>query len=284
MAIYWHPLLAQFLRQALGDCIRIDDSIPLGEMPLEMGLRFHPTVPIESLPYPFNHLGPQTLGELKGADDSADWAALAQIESYACLYQRKQKIAHREEITLWVIASQFSDSFFAYIHDLTPMGDGVQRGTLAGFPIYAIDLETLPLTGATFPLLLVYKGNIEREKEIAQFFIAHYQELGELSFFLELLHPQALKEVLREMNLDSLRGYDFDLPAILDLFETQKIIQNIGLDKVIQTIGPKEVIQTIGLKEVIQTALSSLTDEEKDTLIEQIRQSQRNGEKEKVAS
>ena len=164
------------------------------------------------------------------------------------------------------------------------MGDGVQRGTLAGFPIYAIDLETLPLTGATFPLLLVYKGNIEREKEMAQFFIAHYQELGELSFFLELLHPQALKEVLREMNLDSsvprvrkadLRGYDFDLPAILDLFETKKIIQNIGLDK---------VIQTVGLKEVIQTALSSLTDAEKDTLIEQIRQSQRNGEKEKVDS
>lgn len=83
MAIYWHPLLAQFLRQALGDCIRIDDSIPLGEMPLEMDLLFHPTVPIESLPYPFNHLGPQTLGELKGADDSADGAALAQIESYA---------------------------------------------------------------------------------------------------------------------------------------------------------------------------------------------------------
>ena len=77
------------------------------------------------------------------------------------------------------------------------------------------------------------------------------------------------------MNLDSLRGYDFDLPAILDLFETQKIIQNIGLDKVIQTIGPKEVIQT---------ALSSLTDAEKDTLIEQIRQSQSNGEKEKVDS
>ncbi len=86
------------------------------------------------------------------------------------------------------------------------------------------------------------------------------------------------------MNLDSLRGYDFDLPAILDLFETKKIIQNIGLDKVIQTVGLKEVIQTIGLKEVIQTALSSLTDEEKDTLIEQIRQSQSNGEKEKVDS
>jgi hypothetical protein len=55
-------------------------------------------------------------------------------------------------------------------------------------PIYQIDLETLPITAATFPLLMCYKGNLERGKAIMQFFIEHYQVLEEMSFFMEALH------------------------------------------------------------------------------------------------
>ncbi|MBI1922842.1 hypothetical protein HYR99_01190 [Candidatus Poribacteria bacterium] len=281
MAILWHPLLAQFLRHHLSDRIQIRDSIPLGQMPIEMDLLLEPIVPSESLSYPYNHLGQQTIGEFKGAGDTADWMSVAQIESYACLYQMQQKIEDRAEITLWVIASQFSESFSRYIEDLTSIGEGVQRGTLAQFPIYRIDLETLPITLATFPLLMVYKGKVEREKEIVQFFIDHYEELGELSFFIKLLHPQALEEVLKMLDLESLRGFDLDLPAILRLFDTEKIIQNIGMEKVIQTVGMEKVIQTIGIEKIIQTfgpedlaktIGSSLNDEEREKFIEQMRQ------------
>ena len=168
MAIQWHPLLAQFLRHSLSDQIQIQDSISLGQMPLEMDLLFQPSVPIQSLPYPYNYLGQFTIGEFKGAGDTANWATIAQIESYACLYQMQQKIIDRNQITLWVIASKFAGNFPLYIDDLTPIGPGVQRGTLAHFPIYQIDLATLPITPAPFPLLMVYKG--AREREIVQFF------------------------------------------------------------------------------------------------------------------
>ncbi len=281
MAIQWPPLLAQFLRHHLSDRIQIQDSIPLGQMPLEMDLLLEPIVPIELLSYPYNHLGQRTIGEFKGAGDTADWMSVAQIESYACLYQMQQKIEDRAEITLWVIASQFSESFSRYIEGLTPIGEGVQRGTLAQFPLYQIDLETLPITLATFPLLMVYKGKMEREKEIVKFFIDHYEELGKLSFFIKLLHPQALEEVLKMLDIESLRGFDLDLPAILRLFDTEKIIQNIGMEKVIQTVGMEKVIQTIGIEKIIQTfgpeglaktIGSSLNDEEREKFIEQMRQ------------
>ncbi len=49
------------------------------------------------------------------------------------------------------------------------------------------------------------------------------EALGKMSHFVDTLHPQAIKEVLEEMNLESLRGFDLDLPAILDLFPPEKI-------------------------------------------------------------
>ena len=33
------------------------------------------------------------------------------------------------------------------------------------------------------------------------------------------------------MNLESLRGFDLDLPAILKLFPPEQVIENIGLEK-----------------------------------------------------
>ena len=254
MAIQWHPLLAQFLQHYLSDQIQIRDSIPLGQMPLEMDLLFQPSVPIQSLPYPYNHLGQPTIGEFKGAGDTANWATIAQIESYACLYQMQQKITDRNQITLWVIASKFASSFSFYIDNLMPVGAGVQRGTLAHFPIYQIDLTTLPITLATFPLLMVYKG--AREREIVQFFLEHYQELREMSHFIEILHPQALQEVLQEMNIkpEILRGFDLDLPAILDLFPPEKVIQHLNTSDLVKFLA------------------STLSEQERESFIEQLRQ------------
>ena len=255
MAIQWHPLLAQFLRHSLSDQIQIQDSIPLGQMPLEMDLLFQPSVPIQSLPYPFNYLGQPTIGEFKGAGDTANWATIAQIESYACLYQMQQKIIDRNQITLWIIASKFASNFLLYIDDLIPIGPGVQRGTLAHFPIYQIDLATLPITPATLPLLMVYKGDLAREREIVQSLVEHYHELGEMRNFISILHPQAIKEVLQEMNIESLRGFDLDLPAILELFPPEQVIQAIGWEKIIQNLDA-----------------SALNEQERELLIEQLRQ------------
>lgn len=175
----------------------------------------------------------------------------------------QQKIIDRSQITLWVIASQFAETFPLYIEGLAPIGEGVRQGTLAQFPIYQIDLETLPITLDTFPLVMVYKGNVEREKAIVQFFIEHYQEVRELGIFIEMLHSQALKEVLKLLNIESLSGLDLDLPAILDLFETEKIIRAIGTENLAKAIS------------------SSLTDEEKERLIERIQQSGQKGTEEK---
>ncbi len=65
MAIYWHPLLAQFLKEDYGDRLEIKDSVKIGKMPLELDILITPSVPTEELPYPFNYLGGTTIAELK---------------------------------------------------------------------------------------------------------------------------------------------------------------------------------------------------------------------------
>jgi hypothetical protein len=143
---------------------------------------------------------------------------------------------------------------------LIPIGPGVQRGTLAHFPIYQIDLATLPITPATLPLLMVYKGDLAREREIVQSLVEHYHELGEMRHFISTLHPQAIKEVLEEMNLESLRGFDLDLSAILELFPPEKVIQAIGWEKIIQNLDT-----------------SALSEQEREALIERLRRPDEDG-------
>ena len=177
------------------------------------------------------------------------------IKTISTQIQKRWLFSGIRYITLWIIASKFASNFLLYIDDLIPIGPGVQRGTLAHFPIYQIDLATLPITPATLPLLMVYKGDLAREREIVQSLVEHYHELGEMRNFISILHPQAIKEVLQEMNIESLRGFDLDLPAILELFPPEQVIQAIGWEKIIQNLDA-----------------SALNEQERELLIEQLRQ------------
>ena len=101
------------------------------------------------------------------------------------------------------------------------------------------------------------------KEKLCSFFLEHYQELGEMSYFIELLHPQTLQEVLQEMDIkpEILRGFDLDLPAILELFPPEKVIETIGWEKVIQHLDT-----------------STLSKQERESLIERLRQPNENGD------
>ncbi|MFQ6044466.1 MAG: hypothetical protein ACE5PV_26745 [Candidatus Poribacteria bacterium] len=71
MATYWHPLLAQFLREDYGDRLEVKDSVKIGKMPLELDILIFPSISTEELPYPLNYLGKTTIAELKGPGDTA---------------------------------------------------------------------------------------------------------------------------------------------------------------------------------------------------------------------
>jgi hypothetical protein len=66
MAIYWHPVLAQLLRQVYGDRLEIYEEVNLGQMPLRIDLVIIRRDPTVALPYPLDPLGATTLLSYKG--------------------------------------------------------------------------------------------------------------------------------------------------------------------------------------------------------------------------
>ena len=57
------------------------------------------------------------------------------------------------------------------------------------------------------------------------------------------------------MDLEILRGFDLDLPAILNLFPPEKVIETIGWETIIQNLDA-----------------SVLSEQEREALIERLRQ------------
>ncbi len=144
MALYWHPFLAEMLRLRYSDRLIIRDKLPLGDLPLEADLLLIRRDPAVVLPYPLQFLGQQTLIEYKSPDDTADQAALAQLEIYGMLYCRREGLTRRRDLTLWLMASQIagnvSQADRAELVNLQSVGPGVSYGMLDGFPTYLIDV------------------------------------------------------------------------------------------------------------------------------------------------
>ncbi len=163
MPVYWHPLLAQFIEQDLGQYLSVEAELPLGEMPLraDLLLRLRAGVSASQLPYPFCFLGATTLAEYAGPEEAATEEELERLEIYGLLFRRHHRLATRAELTLWLIASRFaadiSNPEGAYLESPTELG-AVRRGMLDRFPVFLVELEQLPLSEATLPLLMVHKG------------------------------------------------------------------------------------------------------------------------------
>ena len=152
------------------------DEVSLGDMPLRVDLLLIPRYPVTELPYPFCHLGQRTLASYKGPGDTAGQPSLVQLLTYALLYQQREGIWKRSDLTLWLLANEFADDISlpggANIADIQDVGIGMRGGTLdgfdtqatqpKGFPIFLIDLGALPVNMATLPLVMAAKGANEQ--------------------------------------------------------------------------------------------------------------------------
>src|SRR5262249_53547458 len=101
MALYWHPYLAELLRRHCGQVPEVHEPVPLGDLPLEADLLLIRRDPAQPLPFPYDFLGQYTLVEYKSPDDTADQAALVQLEAYGLLWLQRAKQVQRSGLTLW---------------------------------------------------------------------------------------------------------------------------------------------------------------------------------------
>ena len=237
MALYWHPFLAELLRQDYGDRLLVEEEVSLGDMPLKADLLLIRRDPTVALPFPFDFLGERTLVEYKSPDDTATQEDLAKLEIYGLLYALREGLPQRHNLTLWLIASHFrvhvSLRGGAYLVRRRDVGVGVQGGTLDGFPTFFIDLARLPFRPEALPLLMVAKGT--REREMVEFLIDHFHEYPQHVRFLRELHVQTLREVLRMKQLTP-EQIGIDYRALLDLIGEERAIDLIGEEQIVKEI------------------------------------------------
>ncbi|WP_089935955.1 hypothetical protein [Candidatus Entotheonella palauensis] len=218
MALYWHPCLAELLRQGYGDRLVIEEKVSLGDMPLRADLLLIRRDPDLALPFPFSLLGERTLVEYKSPDDTASQKDLAQLEIYGLLYVQRQALKSREDLTLWLLASHFqtqvSHASGAYLSNMQEIDTGVRLGTVDGFPTCLIDLSRLPVLPEALPLLMVAKGS--QERALVTFLVDHFQEYPEYIRWLQELYVQQLREVLQMKKLTA-EQIGLDYHALLDL-------------------------------------------------------------------
>ncbi len=156
MALYWHPFLAQMLRLSYADRLIVQEQVSLGDLPLQADLLLIRRNPAIVLPYPFEFPGARTLVEYKSPDDTADQAALEQLEIYGLLYVRREGLRQRRDLTLWLMATTFAANVSqpgrTELTGLHEVGPGVQQGLVDGFPTYLVDLPAVPFSPDTIPL------------------------------------------------------------------------------------------------------------------------------------
>ncbi len=100
MALYWHPYLAELLRQDYGDRLVIEEELSLGDMPLRADLLLIRRDPDVALPFPFSLLGERTLVEYKSPDDAATHDDLVKLETYGLLYAQREALGKRQDLNI----------------------------------------------------------------------------------------------------------------------------------------------------------------------------------------
>ncbi|ETX06096.1 hypothetical protein [Candidatus Entotheonella palauensis] len=256
MALYWHPYLAELLRQDYGDRLIIEEEISLGDMPLRADLLLIRRDPEVSLPFPFSLLGERTLVEYKSPDDAATHDDLVKLEIYGLLYARREGLASRQELTLWLLASRFRGEMSrrdgAYLAGAQSMGRGVRLGSVDSFPTCLIDLTQLPIAAEMLPLLLVAKG--PQERALVTFLVDHFEAYPQHLRWLQELHVQQLREVLAMKKLTAEQiGLDYE--ALLDLIGEERALDLIGEERALDLIGEERALDLIDQERILENLL-----------------------------
>lgn len=244
MAVYWHPFLAQFIRDAYGDRLIVEEEVSLGDMPLRVDLLLIRRERRARLPYPFNLLGERTLVSYCGPEDRAMWQDLAKLEVYGILYQLRERLKTREAVTLWLVASRFAGGVGkdggARLTRMRAHGQGTRQGTLHGFPTCLIDLNSLPVGAATLPLLLAAKGRVERRR--GEYLLDH-PELRRYLLPFARLHWDTLTEVLtmRHVTPDQVGWTEKQIRQLVEWLGRERIVHSLGEEHVLELLVEERV-------------------------------------------
>ncbi len=242
---WWHPLLVSLLRWQLGSHYRVEEEVPVGQMPLQIDIILIrkeqgelPAHARDMLAGLVERLGESTLIEFKGPSDTLRAGDLQTFLAYMLLYRaQNEPLLDRDQLHLVIIAPRRTKAFEDEMRalNITAQTDaaGVWRlqGGATVHPLWL--LETEELAGLQHPLLTVMSPTFRRDRfavydtlsnvgyddmmvyvvqQISQFHLSG-KDFAMQHFGVNQEMHLALREVLKKLPLEDRLSTVEDLPA-----------------------------------------------------------------------
>ncbi len=281
--IQWHAYFAQVMEKV---CTKRDFIVEREKEVAKMPLKIDFIVikkqdrDYTGLTKPYSYFNQINVIEFKSRTDVFDWKDLYQIEVYGKLYGINKDIHERKNISLWSVASHFTEKYRNNLDEAGVVLETLDKGFYGcmakGFPYYEMDLADLPFTEEYYPFHLFSKNedNVrkllikslekpEDTKDYQQEMIFLYNKLYREVLIMKLLDPfeagcdeQGLKELILEEPLGGLLIKYKD--EIINKIGEDEIINELGEDKIINKLGEDKIINKLGEDKIAKALLNKI--------------------------
>jgi hypothetical protein len=224
---WWHPLLVNFLRWQLGDHYRLQEEVPVGQMPLRLDILLLrqlqgelPEQVRQILAGLADQLGEFTLLEFKSPSDGLRAGDLQTFLAYSLLYRvQNDPLLAPERLHLVVLAPRMTRGYLEELRVLGVTAREEQPGiqVLEGGPVIHRTwvLETAVLAGLEHPLLTLFSPQslAQGQQVYTQLRTAGYTEM--VVYLLQQVHQ-----------FDQ-RGEEFAMQHLGTEDEMQQVLRNV---------------------------------------------------------
>ncbi|HSN98431.1 MAG TPA: hypothetical protein VLS89_09035 [Candidatus Nanopelagicales bacterium] len=161
----WHPMLVALLETYLPGGWQLSPEFLLNRMPLRVDIVVlrrvdEPAGAIRKIHSIFDHLRPHTLIEHKGPTDELEPEDALALLSYGTQYMRLSGLLDPGELCLMVVCDRIPTSFVEQVKRhkgaFDPLGEGLWRGELAGFPLHGVETREACRRSPTERLLYAF--------------------------------------------------------------------------------------------------------------------------------
>lgn len=257
----WHPLFAKLLRPMLQDYYDVETNVPVGDVPREADILLLRRT--SDAPTPFRglwrHLTTWNILEYKGPSVSArlhdlHWLAEVGLGIYRRLnderHRQRKSFLAPERTAFWYIVRRLGRRFLPTarqrLGQLEEIETGLWRSQILQHPVFLISSEAFASEPDSVPLHLLFERSPEQESELAQLVVEQPHFLQWYASYFTTLHPEAWMEV-RQMARSKNKELTFDLSAVIDDIDMQKLIESGGFKRLVQNVGAKKLVKEMGV-------------------------------------
>ena len=250
MAIQWHPLFAELLRQQLEEHYDVQINVAVGDVPREADLVLLRRTSTSGTPFHgvWRYLKTWNILEYKGPSVSARIDHVDLLIELGLGIQRRlnaERAKARQakmadaDVCFWYVANRLGRRFRreveAKLGPLQERGQGVWQSRALDRDVFLVSGADVPVELDNVPLHILRQESLEKQLAVGKLVVQDQSLLERYAPYLETFHPEVLKE-LQVMARTAGHPFKLNMPAIIEVFGLEEVVKQVGMDRVIEQV------------------------------------------------